>query len=68
MTSTAWLFLAIAGACAVANWIVVAPGARGKRLEYVLKPATMLALIVVALAIEPEHSTQRAWFVVALVL
>lgn len=74
MTAAAWLFLAIAAPLAVADWIVVAPGAReetpsaSKRLEYLLKPATMVALIVVALALEPEGGAQRSWFVAALIL
>lgn len=68
MTGTAWAFLAVAAVCAVADWIVVASGERGHRLEYFVKPATTVALIVVALALEPESSTQRAWFVAALIL
>ena len=68
MTATAWIFLAVAGALAVADWIAVSPGVRSKRAEYALKPATLLALIAVAMAIHPEDGAQRAVFVVALVL
>jgi uncharacterized membrane protein YhhN len=68
MTTLAWLFLAIAGALAVADWIVVTPGRRDNRLEYLLKPGTMVALIVVAIALEPESAAQRSWFVAALIL
>ena len=68
VTATAWVLLAAAGACAIADWIVVAPGTRGNRFEYLLKPATMVALIAVALVLEPESAAQRAWFVAALVL
>jgi uncharacterized membrane protein YhhN len=68
VTATAWVFLALAGACACADWIAVAPPARAKRAEYVLKPATMIALIVAAVALNPEDATQRAWFVAALAL
>ena len=32
-----------------------------------LKPATMIPLIAAAVVLDPEHDTQRAWFVVALV-
>ena len=68
MTSSAWVFLAIAAACAFADWIVVSPGTRRRHLEYVFKPLTIVALIAVAIALRPENSSQRAWFVVALVL
>lgn len=68
MTTAAWVCLAIAVPLAVGDWIVVAPGTREKRLEYLLKPATMVALIAVALALDPESSAQRSWFVAALVL
>ncbi|HVF73804.1 MAG TPA: lysoplasmalogenase [Acidimicrobiales bacterium] len=51
---------------AVADWVAVTRG--DKRLEYVAKPATTALLVVAALALQPEDSTQRAWFVAALVL
>lgn len=38
------------------------------RLEYVAKPATTALLVAAAVALRPEDPTQRAWFVVALVL
>jgi len=41
---------------------------RSKALEYVCKPATMLALVGVALAVDPVHADRRWWFVAALVL
>jgi uncharacterized membrane protein YhhN len=68
VTATAWIFLAVVGVLAVADWIAVSPGVRAKRVEYVLKPGTLLALIVVAVAIQPENGAQRAVFVAALVL
>jgi len=41
--------------------------ARGnKALEYVCKPAVMVALIGVALALDPTHGDRRSWVVVAL--
>ena len=43
--------------------------ARERRtLEYACKPLTMVALIVAAIALEPVNSSQRAWFIAALVL
>ncbi len=66
MTTAAWAFLVVAAICAVGNWIAVARGAT--RLMYVCKPATLVFLIAVALAVDPVHSDERTWFVVALVL
>ena len=66
MTTTAWVALAIAAAFAAGDWAAVARGQ--KSLEYVCKPATMLALIVAALAVEPQFGGRRTWFVVALAL
>ena len=66
MTATAWTALLVAAAFGAGNWIAVASGR--KPLEYVCKPATMVALIVVALALDPVVDGRRAWFVVALVL
>ena len=48
------------------DWYAVATERR--TLEYVAKPATMVVLIAAALAIDPTDSTQRTWFVVALLL
>jgi len=43
--------------------------ARGnKPLEYICKPAVMVALVGVAVALDPTHADRRTWFVVALVL
>ena len=66
MTATAWLALAVAAGLAVGDWTAVAGG--HKRLEYVCKPATMVALVVVALILQPVVDARRAWFVAALVL
>ena len=65
MTTAAWVLLAVAGMFAVGNWIAVAT--RSKPVEYVCKPATLVLLIAVALALEPTHADIRTWFVVALV-
>jgi uncharacterized membrane protein YhhN len=66
VTTTAWVLLAVAGVFALGNWIAVARGS--KPVEYVCKPATLLALIAVAIALDPVHADTRAWFVAALVL
>jgi uncharacterized membrane protein YhhN len=58
---------AIAGVFAVGDWIAKA---RSQRiLEYVCKPATLVALIVAATALDPAAGahTRRMWFVAALV-
>jgi uncharacterized membrane protein YhhN len=66
VTFAAWLFLAVAAVFAVLDWIAVSRGTR--TLEYVCKPGTLAALIVVALTLDPVHDDVRAWFVVALLL
>lgn len=66
MTGSALLALVIASAFAVADWVAVR--AARKRLEYVCKPATMVALVGAAILLEPADPTSRAWFVTALVL
>lgn len=63
MTGMAAAGLAVAAVAAVANWIAVATGNR--RAEYVAKPLTMVALVVVALALEPASASRRGWFVAA---
>lgn len=66
MNALAWGLVALTLAVAVADWFAVhtdrAP------LEYAAKPGTMVALVGVALALDPANGTARAWFVVALVL
>ncbi|MGZ4757104.1 MAG: lysoplasmalogenase [Acidimicrobiia bacterium] len=64
MTTAAWVLLAIAGVFAVGDWVAVARGSQP--VEYVCKPATLVFLIAVALALDPVHSDMREWFVVAL--
>jgi uncharacterized membrane protein YhhN len=66
VTTAAWVLLGVAGIFAVGNWIAVALGS--KLGEYVCKPATLIALIAVAIALDPVHDDTRAWFVAALVL
>lgn len=64
MTIGATLFLLVAGLFAIGDWYARAGDRR--RLEYACKPATLVALILVAVTLEPVHSDVRAWFVVAL--
>lgn len=49
----------------MADWVAVAR--RARVAEWVCKPATMVALIAAALALTPDSTGERAWFVVALV-
>ncbi len=67
MTTPAVVFLVAAGAFAVGDW--VARARRLTRLEYVCKPATVMALVATALTLvpAPDAEARRAWFVVALV-
>jgi uncharacterized membrane protein YhhN len=66
VTAGAWALLVVAGLLAAGNWMAVARG--DKQLEYVCKPGAMVALIGVALTLDPSHGDVRAWFVVALAL
>lgn len=65
MTALAWVFGAVFGIAAVANWWT--RWAANRRVELWSKPLALAALIGVALAIEPVEPAVRAWFVVALV-
>lgn len=65
MTNGALIAFAAAGVFAVGDWIAVARGA--KPLEYVGKPATLVALVAAAALLDPADPAQRAWFVAALV-
>jgi uncharacterized membrane protein YhhN len=64
MTPLGWLSLAASACMAVTDWFAVVTSR--KQLEYVAKPATMIALIGVALSLVPVSATQQRWFVVAL--
>jgi uncharacterized membrane protein YhhN len=67
MDPVAGVAFAVAGVFAVGDWVSRARDARG--LEYVCKPATLLALVVVAIALHPASAAgaRRDWFVAALV-
>jgi uncharacterized membrane protein YhhN len=58
--------LAVTGVAAVACWFSVIRSLSA--LEYATKPAVMLGLIAVAVALHPASATQRAFFVAALAL
>src|SRR4029079_17999518 len=63
----AGIALVVTAAFALGDWW--AKLTHSRRLEYVCKPATMVALIVTALALAPAAGQDggRAWFVAALV-
>lgn len=66
MSGTALVLLAGTGVVAIADWVAVVASTR--RLEYVAKPAVMIGLIAVALALRPTSPAERAFFVIALAL
>jgi uncharacterized membrane protein YhhN len=59
------LIPAVLGVFAAADWVAVAR--RNRPVEYFCKPAVMVALIGAALWLEPQSTSQRGWFVAALV-
>ncbi len=66
MTSVAWTFVAVFAVAAAANWWSrLADGRR--RVELWSKPLALVALIAVAVALDPADQLARAWFVCALV-
>jgi uncharacterized membrane protein YhhN len=64
LTDLAWLLFDAAVFFAAADWIAVA--LRSKVLEYACKPAAIVFLVAVAVAVQPRHEAQRWAFVVAL--
>ncbi len=66
MTGLALVLLAATGVIAAVDWAAVLKAAR--RIEYAAKPAVMVGLIAVALALNPVSSAERAFFIVALAL
>jgi uncharacterized membrane protein YhhN len=67
VTAPAIAFLVGAAVFAVGDW--VARARTNAHLEYLCKPATLVALIGTALSLTPAHDAgaRRSWFVVALV-
>ena len=66
MNDLAQTFLAVTVVLAAIDWWAVGTGRR--KLELVCKPATLVALIAVAVVLDPTDDAVRTWFVVALVL
>jgi uncharacterized membrane protein YhhN len=66
MTSAAWAFASVFAVAASANWWSRLSDTR-RRTELWSKPLALIALIAVALALDPADQLVRAWFVVALV-
>ncbi len=67
MDPVAGVAFVVAGVFAIGDWVSRARDDR--RLEYLCKPATLLALVVVAIAVHPATGAgaRREWFVAALV-
>lgn len=65
MSPAAWFAFVVAAGAAVIDWWAVAQ--RRRAVEYVAKPAVMVALIGAVLAIDAPSNAVRTWFVVALV-
>src|ERR1700694_1946915 len=66
MGVVAWVLLARAAGRGAGGGVGVAAGNR--RLEYVCKPATMVALVGVAATIQPATAAQQRWWLLALAL
>ncbi len=66
MNLWAWSTLSLAGVCAAGDLLSILRSNR--TLEYVTKPAVMVLLVVVALVVRPANDSERAFFVLALVL
>ena len=66
MTTTSWVLLGITLAFAVTDWVAVWTGQQ--RVRYLAKPATLAALIGVAVTLDPVDPTIRTWMVIGLVL
>lgn len=67
MNAATAIAFAVAAVFAVGNWIAKLRANRA--LEYLTKPATLVALIVAAGVLDPtvDAHTRRAWFVAALI-
>ena len=65
MTTGAWVFATVFAFASAGNWWSRLSDRR-RRVELATKPLALLALIVVALALEPVDELVRAWFVIAL--
>jgi len=66
LTSFAWALFAATGLVGAADWFAVATSRR--TLEYAAKPAVMIGLIALAIAVEPVSPVERLFFIAALTL
>lgn len=66
VNSASWVLLACAGLAAAANWW--SRWADHRPTELWSKPLTLIGLIGVAVALDPQDASVRSWFVGALVL
>jgi uncharacterized membrane protein YhhN len=67
MTTTSWIFLALSGALACGDWLAVSEVKPSwRRLEYVFKPATLVAVIGLCASVRTTEGSARTWFLVAL--
>ena len=66
MTAVAFVLLSLTAVVAACDWLAVSNGQR--IAEYVLKPLVMVALIAVALTIDPSSDFARAMLVIGLLL
>lgn len=66
ITSVSLALLAVAGACALADWWAVRGSTPQLPLEYLAKPATLAALTAVAATLHTPAGTMRGWFLPAL--
>jgi len=65
MNDTAWIFAVLFAVFAGANWWSrIGEGRR--RIELWSKPLALIALIAVAVTLDPADQLMRAWFVIAL--
>jgi uncharacterized membrane protein YhhN len=65
MSDAAWTFAAVFAVAAVANWWSRLGDGR-RRTELWSKPLALIALVAVAVSLQPDDQLMRAWFVVAL--
>lgn len=66
MTDLAWVLLACTLVIACIDWVAVGTGNR--RLEYLAKPATMMALFGVVVTLDEVPAAVRLWFAAAVAM
>jgi hypothetical protein len=65
VTAASWPWLGVAMVAALCDWWAV--WTKVKRIEIVCKPLVVIALIAVAVAVDPVIPGRRAWVVAAFV-